>query len=224
MKDNPLLGEKTEIKNYSSISDKYNIIIMGEAKTGKTELLKSLSSNKFENFQNINLENNYQNNIDKISLEYKNENKRYVMNIWNYCNIPNQMIINNFMKKADAFIIIYSVIDKNSFNNIQHWIEEAKSKALSKKIKIFIIGNNFEENNEREVGVDEVKQLVEDDGYKIFEISVKNKNEIEDTFNDIFSEVSNIVYVDYEYMDFTTSEDNKKTTKKACCCKTCNIF
>ena len=45
------------------------------------------------------------------------------------------------MHKADAFIIVYSIIDKKSFNNLQNWINEAKNKTSSKKIKFFIVGN-----------------------------------------------------------------------------------
>ena len=69
-----------------------------------------------ENLMRENL--NQDNIIEKIALEYTSEEKNYLIKIWNYCYISNIDLINDFMKKADAFIIVYSVLDKNSFNNI----------------------------------------------------------------------------------------------------------
>ena len=128
------------------------------------------------------------------------------------------------MHKADAFIIVYSIIDKKSFNNLQNWINEAKNKTSSKKIKFFIVGNKSDKINERQIGVDEVRQFCEKDNFKFFEISSINKKDLEECFSDIFLDMININYTDTEYSQFSSSEEKKKKNCCSCCKKYCNIF
>lgn len=234
---NPLLFKKEpNNKNHAIYTDKFNIIMMGEEGVGKTDILKELSKNKYEKFSNIYLnngqipnedlkkENINQNIIEKIALEYISEDKNYLIKIWNYCYISDTRLINDFMNKADAFIIVYSVVDKKSFNNLDRWITEAKRKTNSKNIKFFIIGNNCDEINERQVGIDEIRQFVEKDNYKFFEISSINQKDLEDSFNEIFLDIINTVYSESGYSELSGDDENGKNKKCCCCCKKCSIF
>ncbi len=230
----PLLPRKETIR--TAYTDKFNIIMMGEKCVGKTDILKELSKNKYYKFRSIYLNNEQitnqfaknfnqnQNVIEKIALEYISENKYYLIKIWNYCYISDPRLINDFMNKADAFIIVYSVVDKKSFNNLDRWIAEAKNKTNSKNIKFFIIGNNCEKINERQVGIDEIRQFVEKDNYKFFEISLINQKDLEDSFNEIFTDIINTVYSESEYSALSGDDENGKKKKCCSCCKKCNIF
>ena len=137
MDESPLLKKEVKNKNYPSYYDKFNIIMMGEPGVGKTELLKNISLNKNDKFKIINQDNDYNQNtnfntnniIERISLEFLSEEKEFLIKIWNYCYISDTRLINDFMRKADAFIIVYSILDKNSFNNVEKWINEAKNKT-----------------------------------------------------------------------------------------------
>ena len=232
MEKSNLLNNEEKNINYLTYTDKFNIIIMGERGVGKTEILKNLSkinSSKFKIItpENVNITNDFNDNnniIEGISLEFTSEEKEYLIKIWNYCYISDTRLINDFMHKADAFIIVYSIIDKNSFNNIQNWIKEAKNKTSSKKIKIYIIGNKSDQINERQVGVDELRQFCEKDNFKFFEISSLNNIDLEECFNDIFLEIININYTDTEYSQLSSVEENKNKRCCSCCKKYCNIF
>ena len=232
MEKSNLLNNEEKNINYLTYTDKFNIIIMGERGVGKTEILKNLSkinSSKFKIItpENVNITNDFNDNIniiEGISLEFTSEEKEYLIKIWNYCYISDTRLINDFMHKADAFIIVYSIIDKNSFNNIQNWIKEAKNKTSSKKIKIYIIGNKSDQINERQVGVDELRQFCEKDNFKFFEISSINNIDITECFNDIFFEIININYTDTEYSQLSSVEENKNKRCCSCCKKYCNIF
>ena len=232
MEKSNLLNNEEKNINCLTYTDKFNIIIMGERGVGKTEILKNLSkinSSKFKIItpENVNITNEFNDNnniIEGISLEFTSEEKEYLIKIWNYCYISDTRLINDFMHKADAFIIVYSIIDKNSFNNIQNWIKEAKNKTSSKKIKIYIIGNKSDQINERQVGVDELRQFCEKDNFKFFEISSINNIDITECFNDIFFEIININYTDTEYSQLSSVEENKNKRCCSCCKKYCNIF
>ena len=232
MEKSNLLNNEEKNINCLTYTDKFNIIIMGERGVGKTEILKNLSkinSSKFKIItpENVNITNEFNDNnniIEGISLEFTSEEKEYLIKIWNYCYISDTRLINDFMHKADAFIIVYSIIDKNSFNNIQNWIKEAKNKTSSKKIKIYIIGNKSDQINERQVGVDELRQFCEKDNFKFFEISSINNIDITECFNDIFFEIININYTDTEYSQLSSVEENKNKRCCSCCKKYCTIF
>ena len=233
MEQSLLIKNEGKNINYASYTDKFNIIIMGEPGVGKTELLKNLSKNKSTKFKIItqekedksNKNSGFNNNIiEKISLEFISEEKEYLIKIWNYCYISDNRLINDFMNKADAFIIVYSIIDKNSFNNIQNWVNEAKNKTTSKKIKFFIIGNKSDKINKRQVGVDEIRQFCEKDNFKFFEISSLNKKDLDDCFTDIFLDIININYTDTEYSQLSSAEEKNNKNICSCCKKYCCIF
>ena len=236
MEKSELLKNEGKNINCAFYTDKFNIIIMGQPGVGKTEILKNLSKNNFKKFKSINQENNdnqtnninplfnTNNTIERISLEFVSEEKEYLIKIWNYCYISDTRLINDFMNKADAFIIVYSIIDKNSFNNIQNWINEARKKTSSKKLKFFIIGNKSDKINKRQVGVDEIRQFCEKDNFKFFEISSLKNHDLEECFFDIFLDIININYTDTEYSQFSSSEEKKKKNCCSCCKKYCNIF
>ena len=206
---------------------------MGETGVGKTEILKNLSKSTNNKFKIINQDNDYQSNtksdfnnniIERISLEFTSEEKEYLIKIWNYCYISDTRLINDFMHKADAFIIVYSIVDKKFFINIQNWINEARNKTASKKIKFFIIGNKSDKINERQVGVDEIRQFSEKDNFKFFEISSLNNNDLKECFNDIFLDIININYTDTEYSQLSTVEEKRKKNICSCCKKSCIII
>ncbi len=232
MEKSHLLKNQEENINCLTYTDKFNIIIMVERGVGKTELIKNLSKINRSKFKIITPENDNQTNkfnennniIERISLEFTSEEKEYLIKIWNYCYISDTRLINDFMHKADAFIIVYSIIDKNSFNNINSWIIETKNKTSSKKIKFYIIGNKSDKINERQVGVDELRQFCEKENFKFFEISSLNNTDLEECFNDIFLEIININYTDTEYSQLSSGEENKNKKICSCCKKYCNIF
>ena len=233
MEKSQLLKNEGKNINYFSYTDKFNIIVMGETGVGKTEILKNLSKSTNNKFKIINQDNDYKSNtksdfnnniIERISLEFTSEEKEYLIKIWNYCYISDTRLINDFMHKADAFIIVYSIVDKKSFINIQNWINEARNKTASKKIKFFIIGNKSDKINERQVGVDEIRQFSEKDNFKFFEISSLNNNDLKECFNDIFLDIININYTDTEYSQLSTVEEKRNKNICSCCKKSCIIF
>ena len=147
---NPSLSQKLrERLHIPGYIDKYNIIVMGDAKVGKTTLLNNLMKIKVKPFFRI-IDNEINNKdiLENITLEYiPSKKEKYLFKIWNYCHISDKNLNNDFMTKADAFIIIYSVTDKKSFENIEMWIKQAKINVSCKNVSFFIIGNKFNQEN-----------------------------------------------------------------------------
>lgn len=216
---NPLLSEKLRNSlNIPGYIDKYNIIVMGDAKVGKTTVLNNLMEIKVKPFfRVIDNEINTKDILENITLEYIPAKKeKYLFKIWNYCYISEKSLINDFMAKADAFIIIYSVTDKESFENIEKWIKQARNNANCKNVSFFIIGNKFNLENKIQVGEGEIIRLEKQLNCKFFRISSVSVN---DELNKIFSEILyDIVNVNYSEMDTDElTSDNEKRNKRGKC-------
>ena len=221
--NSPLTTRKRYSLGLPAYNDKYNIIIMGDEKVGKTTLLKNLMELKFKPYFRIIGNDAINKDIKNVSLEYTpNENEIYLIKIWNYCHISDKQLINDFMSKADAFVIIYSVTDKKSFDNIDKWVNEAENNTTCKNVSFYIVGNKFDLENKIQVGEGEILKLEKKTKYKFFRMTSLSSEELDKTFNIIFSDVVNVNYSEMESEESDSEEGNKKS-KKCCKCK-CNIF
>jgi GTPase SAR1 family protein len=110
---------------------------------------------------------------------------------------------------------------KNSFKNIEEWVNELKNNA-NPDIKIFLIGNKADLENEREVTTAEAEKLKNDYEFDLFmETSAKTG------FNaqELFVEAGKILYDEYvKYKkgpaiggEHLVKKKEKKEKKKKCC-------
>ena len=80
----------------------------------------------------------------------KINNKIVKLQIWDTCGQEAyRSLIINFYRNASLAIIVYSVDDLNSFNDINIWLKQVKTYGTS-SCKIFLIGNKIDSEN-REV-------------------------------------------------------------------------
>ncbi len=87
----------------------------------------------------------------------------------------------------DCFIITYNISNKNTFNCITKWIEDAK-RNISNKTKIVLFGNKINLNGNREISYEEGKNLSEKYDLLFYEV---DENNIQKVFYDIVKSVAN---------------------------------
>ena len=84
----------------------------------------------------------------------KIDGKVVKLQIWDTCGQEAyRSLIKNFYRNASLAIIVYSVEDMKSFNDINIWLKQVKSYGIS-SCKIFLIGNKIDTNN-REVTLEQ---------------------------------------------------------------------
>ena len=84
----------------------------------------------------------------------KIDNKIMKLQIWDTCGQEAyRSLIKNFYRNTSLAIIVYSVEDEQSFNDVNIWLKQVKTFATS-SCKIFLIGNKID-TPERQVSIEQ---------------------------------------------------------------------
>lgn len=79
---------------------------------------------------------------------------------------------NSIYNGAAAVLVVFSVSDRNSFNNIRMWLKQINDHVASESIVIVLVGNKCDEPpTARKVSRIEAEGLAQEIGVKYFETS-----------------------------------------------------
>ena len=174
----------------------FKIIIIGDSGVGKTCLTLQGTKNIFQDtnstvgfeFSNFNL---------KINDKYIN------LSIWDTCGQEiYRSLISGFYRNCSLAMIVYSITDIKSFNNIDSWIKDLKIQS-SPDVKIILIGNKCDLNDIRQVSKEKGEMFCKDNNFTMFfETSAKTG------FNtkNLFIEAAKILY--FEYLNVQEKNNN----------------
>lgn len=171
----------------------FKLIVIGDAAVGKS----SLTSRAIKNVFNTDY-------TATVGFEFMNKNVKVndttcKLQIWDTCGqeVYRSLIV-NFYRNSALAIIVYAIDDRDSFTNLNLWIKELKKHA-NPDVKVFVIANKADLEENRKVSTEEGKQFVEDNNLHLFlETSAKTG------FNSqkIFVEASKLLYLDFvKYKD-----------------------
>ena len=183
--------------------DKYDfnfkIIIIGNSGIGKSSITNRGTKNIFYNDFSSTI------GFENYSFNIKLEEKIIHLHIWDTCGQEKfRSLIQNFYRKASLAFIVYSVTDRESFEQLDTWIREVKNNTDNVDIKIFLIGNKIDLENLRVVQTEEGQKYYEENNLtKFFEVSAKSG------FNaqNIFIEAAKVLYD--EYLKHQRDKDNE---------------
>ena len=151
-------------------------IIIGDPSVGKSNLLLRYAHDKFNE--------DYQATIG-VEFGAKNveiNNKTFRIQIWDTAGQENfRSITRAYYKNSVCAIIVYDITNKESFNNIQNWIEDCKNQC-PKTVFFVLVGNKNDLENERKVSFEEGKKFADSNDILFFESSAKTGNNVEDIF------------------------------------------
>ena len=113
--------------------------------------------------------------VEFYTMNLKLKDKVIKLQIWDTCGQEiYRSLISNFYRNSSLAIIVYSIIDKLSFESIDQWLKEVKSNS-SPDIKIFLIGNKIDLEAQRVVPTEQGKNMQSDYNLDlIVESSAKN--------------------------------------------------
>ena len=202
-------------------------IIIGDPAVGKSNILLKYVHNKFVN--------EYQSTVG-VEFGAKNidiEGQTFRIQIWDTTGQENfRCLTRSYFKNSVCAIITYDITNKQSFDNIQDWINEIKNQS-SKDILLVLVGNKIDLEKERIVNYDEGKKFAEDNDMLFIETSALNGNGINQLFNmccnDIYEKIKHNYYdfndercgikkeIEGNFELFPNVEDNKNVKEKKCC-------
>ena len=100
-------------------------------------------------------------------------------------------LIRSYFKGADGIILMYSIDFKESFDDLENWINMLKEED-SFEIPIYLVGNKNDLETEREITKEQGAEYAEKYGFIFTECSVKNDSW--DKIKSIFEDLAKVVY------------------------------
>ncbi len=92
-------------------------------------------------------------------------------------------ITKSYFKGAHAIVLIFSVIDSNSFANVRNWITQIRDSA-DKDVILILVGNKID-CEDREVDKSEGEELANELNIKYYDCSAKTGENINKAFDEL---------------------------------------
>jgi len=123
------------------------VIIIGDSGVGKTNLITRFCENSFKDSY-----------VATIGVDFKIKtlsvgDRRYKLQIWDTAGQERfKNITQTYYKGAAGIILAYSITDRNSFENVERWINQIDTHAPSDVSKI-LIATKSDLNDSRQVSL-----------------------------------------------------------------------
>merc|ERR1719329_1426710 len=94
-----------------------------------------------------------------------------------------------FMHTGDGFMLVYSITDDQTLEELRSIREQILRVHRNKKIPMVVIGNKVDMAKDRAVSKEEGKALAEEFGAKFLEVSAKENSKVKDSFEQLIKTV-----------------------------------
>ena len=211
----------------------YKFILLGDSSVGKTAIFKRLLNNKFtdENVSTIGTEKCLI-HFDDIEINKKEKIRRnFSVLLFDTAGQERyRSITKSYFRDSHGIILIYSIVDVQSFEHVQTWLQSIKESLSDWKRSgyiVMLLGNKVdivEDNMEnRAILIEEAQRMCkEEDIYWGGECSAKTYDE--EQIREIFEKFIKKVYLKLDVLKEEKQQVSKKLTikkqkkKKIGCC------
>lgn len=228
-KKNHLNNNKKNIKKVIKKVE-YKIILLGEFNVGKSSIIAQFVDN---NYQKIEKQKNCKNKCKSIAVDSETVAKLELYDSSGEEKF-NKTLPNQFYKDAYGAIIVYDITNKESFKNVDKWINDLKESG-DDDVSILIVGNKCDLEASREVTTDEVKKKAElykmaycetsalkgeniDNAFRTLIKIVVEKNEKKKNEEDKYGNKSNVISTGVTLETKIISEEKRPKNKYGKCC------
>ena len=210
-------GEKfkyEKIDKEVSVSDialSLKTILIGNSMVGKSALCEKICKKTFQKkyektvgFEFITLHFNIVSDMNKPVLRYQ---------IWDCCGEETyRTLVTSFFCNASVFLLAYDVTNEKSFNDIESWVNEVKSKNTVEAIPFVLIGTKIDLNDDRKVTKEAGEKFAKANGMKFVEVSAQTGAGITDLENIL----AKIIYEESKKKEEKKekNENDKKNNKR----------
>ena len=159
----------------------FKILFLGDSGVGKSSLLLKLTEKKFQNSI-----------LHTIGLDFKMKtfevNKKKIhLQIWDSAGQERfRSITSSYYHLTDGIFLVYDITDRDSFNNIENWLNQIQNKTKNNCFK-FLLGNKRDLNAKRKVSYGEASNFAEKHSMMFSECSAI---EIFENINEIFEKMA----------------------------------
>ena len=170
----------TKGKDYDYI---FKIVLIGDTCVGKSCILVRFSDDVF-----------VENYVTTIGVDFRFKtmivkNKIAKIQIWDTAGQERyRSITTAYYRGAAAIIICCDSTNKESFYNVNNWIDEI-SKYTDKDVDKLVLMNKCDLVEERQIDKNDISKFEKESGLKVMEVSAKTGNGIEKAFEYIIEKL-----------------------------------
>eukprot|EP00339_Tiarina_fusa_P020028 CAMPEP_0117031036 /NCGR_PEP_ID=MMETSP0472-20121206/22354_1 /TAXON_ID=693140 ORGANISM="Tiarina fusus, Strain LIS" /NCGR_SAMPLE_ID=MMETSP0472 /ASSEMBLY_ACC=CAM_ASM_000603 /LENGTH=199 /DNA_ID=CAMNT_0004739279 /DNA_START=7 /DNA_END=606 /DNA_ORIENTATION=- len=152
------------------------ILLIGDAGVGKSSLLLRFADDTYTDAY-----------VSTIGVDFKIktmeiDGKTLKLQIWDTAGQERfRTITSSYYRGAHGIIVVYSVTEKGSFDNMKQWLGEIDRYACE-NVKKLIVGNVIDLEAKVQVTHDEGKQFAESVGVPFIQTSAKTSKNVEKMF------------------------------------------
>lgn len=131
--------------------NRVRVVLCGEASVGKSSILNRFSTGVFNSTLNSTV-------AGAFHTQYVRVNGQTVsLEIWDTAGCERyHSVIPSFFKNAAAVVIVYDVTKRDTFENLDFWVNFSRNNA-PEKVNLFIVANKVDLFESRQVKYDEGK-------------------------------------------------------------------
>ena len=134
------------IRDYQQYDRSFNIVLVGDKKVGKSTIIDTLLGNDinkgYETTKYGNVFNVYTKINDKTFQLCGNETTREE-------GVSEKDLNHKFWKNCSLFILVYDITSRETYENIESWLEELKIYANEAEIIIVANKSDLDENRKK---------------------------------------------------------------------------
>ena len=166
---------------------KFNISLLGDTTVGKTCMVCSLKDIQFDEAQLATI------GVDEVYDEAKFDKKLYKFKIFDTAGQERyRSITTSTVQISDGFLLVFSIINRPSFERLSFWIDTLKNKVKISEKVLILVGNKIDLESERQVSHEEALHLAKRYKMQYFETSAKTGFRIKELFHKLYEDIYNL--------------------------------
>jgi len=198
------------------------VILIGDSGVGKTNIMSKFLKNQFMENSKATV------GVEFGSKLFIHENHKIKAQIWDTAGQEKYKAITGaYYKGSKGALVIYDITRKETFANIEKWVNDLKT-AGDPKITIIIIGNKSDLADKRQITKEEGEEKAKSFGCAFLETSAFNGENIDKAFDIMVKEIyekfssdtggDEHIESDTKVEDIKLDRDKVDINKKKKCC------
>ncbi|XP_065903702.1 ras and EF-hand domain-containing protein homolog isoform X2 [Dysidea avara] len=170
----PVVTEESRPQSYSPPSHVYKVVYLGNSGVGKSSVIRWFSSGSFQPGTESTI------GMDYITHTVTVDNKQVLLQLWDTAGQERfGPITAVYCRRADAFILVYDITNRDSFVGIRGWTDVIKATLRDGSSVLLLIGNKRDvPHGDRQVSTREGEKLAEQLGALFMETSARSGDNV----------------------------------------------
>lgn len=191
-------------------------VIVGDSGVGKTCILTRFVSGTFETDTSSTL------GVEFMSKIVETQSRKIELQLWDTAGQELfRAVTKAYYRGSVGAFLVFDVTKRESFTNIARWLSDVRSTANAEAVCV-LLANKCDLEEMREVRTEEAKEFAEENGLRLFEVSAKTGENIEEAMMECVGAIERLI--DEGKCDCTfgndqieiTDDDNKKNESSCC--------